>query len=63
MHGIAAKVPQKIGVLLKHHDVHTGARQQVAKHHAGGAATNDAALCLNGVHCMGALRSRAIMQP
>ena len=44
MNGVAAKVAQKIGVLLQHDDIDTGARQQKAQHHPGRATAGDAAL-------------------
>ena len=43
MHGVAAKIPEEVGVLLQHHDVDPGAPQQIAQHHAGGTAADDAA--------------------
>ena len=43
MNGIAAEVPQEIGVLLEHHDVDAGARQQQAEHEPARPATDDAA--------------------
>jgi hypothetical protein len=41
--GIAAEVAQEVGMLLQHHDVDAGARQQQPQHHAGGPAAGDAA--------------------
>ncbi len=43
MDGVAAEVAQEVGVLLQHHDVDAGARQQQPQHHAGGTAAGDAA--------------------
>jgi hypothetical protein len=43
MNGVAAKVAQEIAVLLQHHDINAGARQQETEHHAGRAAADDAA--------------------
>ena len=43
MDRVAAKVAQEVGVLLQHHDVDAGARQQEAEHHAGRPAADDAA--------------------
>ncbi len=43
MHGVAAKIPEEVGVLFQHHDVDPGAAQQIAQHHAGGTAADDAA--------------------
>ena len=37
MDGVAAEVAQEVGVLLEHHDIDAGARQQIAEHHAGRA--------------------------
>ncbi len=44
MDGVAAEVAQEVGVLLQHDGPDAGARQQEAQHHAGRAATHDAAL-------------------
>jgi hypothetical protein len=43
VHGVAAKVAQEVAVLLEHDGAHAGACEQVAEHHAGGAAADDAA--------------------
>ena len=43
MHGVAAKIPEEVGVLLQHHDIDPGAPQKISQHHAGGAAADDAA--------------------
>jgi hypothetical protein len=43
MDRVAAKIAQEVGVLLEHRHVDAGARQQIAQHHAGGAAAHDAA--------------------
>jgi hypothetical protein len=42
MDGVAAEIAQEIGVLFQHRDAHAGARQQIAEHHAGGSAADDA---------------------
>jgi hypothetical protein len=42
MHGVAAKVPQKVGVLFEHDHVDAGAGEQDAEHHAGRPAAGDA---------------------
>ncbi len=47
--GVAAEVAQEIGVLLQHHDIDAGARQQKAEHHAGGTAAGDDALRGDGL--------------
>ena len=44
MNRVAAEVAKEIGVLLQHHDLNAGARQQESEHHPGGAAARDAAL-------------------
>ena len=44
MHGVAAEIAKEVLVLFQHHDVHAGARQQKAEHHAGRSAAGDAAL-------------------
>ena len=49
--GVAAEIAQEIGVLLQHHDVDAGARQEKAEHHAGRAASGDGALCGDGLRC------------
>ena len=47
MNRVAAEIAKEIGVLLQHHDLNAGARQQESEHHAGGAAAGDAALGLD----------------
>ena len=44
MNGVAAEIAEEIGVLLQHHDLNAGARQQESEHHSGGPAAGDAAL-------------------
>ena len=44
MNRVAAEVAKEIGVLLQHHNMNAGARQQESEHHPGGAAARDAAL-------------------
>ena len=44
MNRVAAEIAEEIGVLLQHHDLNAGARQQESEHHAGGTAAGDAAL-------------------
>ena len=44
MNRVAAEIAEEIGVLLQHHDMNAGARQQESEHHPGGAAAGDAAL-------------------
>jgi hypothetical protein len=41
--GVAAKVAQKVRVLLEHDDVDARACQQIPQHHPGGTAAGDAA--------------------
>jgi hypothetical protein len=43
MHGIAAKIPEEVSVFLQHQRVDAGAAEQIAEHHAGRAAADDAA--------------------
>ncbi len=43
MNGVAAEIAKEIGVLLQHHHLDAGARQQEAEHHAGRSAAGDAA--------------------
>ena len=45
MHGVAAKIAKKIGILFQHDDIDAGARQQKTKHHSGGTAAGDTAFC------------------
>jgi hypothetical protein len=42
MHRIAAKIAEEVVVLLQHGYVNTGSCEQIAQHHAGRAASNDA---------------------
>src|SRR5450755_2344581 len=44
MHGIAAKIAQKIRVLFQYQGLYAGAPQQIAEHHAGRTTADDAAL-------------------
>ena len=44
MDRVAAEIAEEIRVLLQHHDVDAGAREQKAQHHSRGAAAGDAAL-------------------
>ena len=48
MNGVAAKVAQEIAVLLEHHDLDAGARQEQAEHHPGRPAAGNGAGGLNG---------------
>jgi hypothetical protein len=43
MHGVAAKIPEEIRVLFQHDRLDTGAAEQIAQHHAGRPAADDAA--------------------
>jgi hypothetical protein len=63
MNRVAAEVAQKIGVLLQHHDLDTGARQEVAEHHPGRAAAHHATtrrqpICHRGLHARPGERPR-----
>ncbi len=42
VNGVAAKIPEKIRVLLEHRDADTRTCEQKPKHHPGGSATNNA---------------------
>ena len=44
MNRVAAKIAKEIGMLLQHHDMNAGARQQKSKHYPSRAAAGDAAL-------------------
>ena len=48
MHGVAAKIAEEIRVLFQHHDIDPGAPEQIAEHHAGGPAADDAAADFHG---------------
>ncbi len=43
VNGVAAEIAKKIGVFFEQHDIDASAGQEVAEHHAGWAATDDAA--------------------
>lgn len=43
MNRVASKIPKKIAMLLKNHDLHAHARQEEGQHHPGGSAADDAA--------------------
>ena len=43
MDGVAAEVPEEVGVLLENQHVDAGARQEQAEHHPGRPAADDAA--------------------
>ena len=42
MNRVTAKIAQKVGVLLKHDDIHTRACEQKAEHHSGRSAAGNA---------------------
>ena len=44
MNRVAAEIAEEVRMLLQHHDVDAGARQQEAEHHSRGPAAGDAAL-------------------
>jgi hypothetical protein len=44
MHGVAAEIAQKIGVLLAHDNVNAGTGEEITEHHTGRAAARDCAL-------------------
>jgi len=50
MNSVAAKVPQEIAVLLQHHDIDSGARQQEPEHHPGRPAAGNAASRFDVLH-------------
>jgi hypothetical protein len=43
MNRVAAKVAEEVGMLFKHDDFNSGARQKEPEHHAGRTAAGDAA--------------------
>src|SRR5438876_1238201 len=49
MDRVAAKVTQKIGMLLEHDDINAGASQQETHHHPGRTTADDTATGLHGV--------------
>ncbi len=53
VNGIAAEVAQEIGMLLQHHHVDTGAREQIAGDQSGGSSAGDHARGCLGQHCHG----------
>ena len=53
MHGVAAEIAEEIGVLFQHDRFDSGAPEQIAQHHAGRPAADDAAAGVEG-----ALRGR-----
>jgi hypothetical protein len=59
MNGVAAKVAQEIGVLLKHDDVDSGTRQQEAEHEPARPAADDAATGRNLFGCHSSAPSRS----
>ena len=56
MDGVAAEVAQEVAVLLQHHDLDAGARQQEAQHHAGEPAAHDA-------HCRAVIPASWVRSP
>jgi hypothetical protein len=55
VHGIAAKIPEKVRVFFQDQRLDAGASQQISEHHPGGTTADDAAFCVNGTP--GRLRS------
>ena len=53
MHRVAAKVAQEVAVLLEHHHIDAGAREQEAEHHAGRPAAGYAAAGRDVGHLFG----------
>ena len=43
MHGVAAEIPEEIGMFFQHQGLDAGATQQISEHHAGRTAADDAA--------------------
>jgi hypothetical protein len=43
MYGVAAEIPEEVGVFFQHDRIDAGAPQQISQHHAGGATADDAA--------------------
>ena len=60
MHGVAAKVAQEVAVLLQHHHIDAGAREQEAQHHAGRPAAGDAAASGDVGSCYSAAQARRV---
>ncbi len=50
MHRVAAEIAQEVSVLFQHGNVHAGAGQKIAQHHAGGPAARDYACGGNLFH-------------
>lgn len=51
MDGVAAEVAEEVPMLLQYGDAPAGAGEQVAEHHASGAATRDHAITFHPVLC------------
>jgi hypothetical protein len=49
VNGVAAEIAKKIGVFFEDHDIDASAGQEVAEHHAGWAATDDAGTSVDSV--------------
>jgi hypothetical protein len=47
---VAAKISKKIGVFFEDQNIHASAGQKIRKHHAGRAATDDAATGVYSLH-------------
>jgi hypothetical protein len=47
MNRVASEIAEEISVLLQHHDLNAGARQQESQHHSSGTTAGDAALRRN----------------
>src|SRR5690348_12064900 len=50
VNGVAPEIAKKIGVFFENHDIDASAGQEVAEHHAGWAATDDAATSIQPLH-------------
>ena len=50
MNRVAAKIAQKVGMLLQHDNIHSHAGQQKTQHHASRTASGDTALGTQGLN-------------
>jgi hypothetical protein len=42
MHGVAAKIPEEVSMLLEHQRLNACPTQEIPQHHSGGSAADDA---------------------
>jgi|SRR6266478_8697016 len=59
MDGIAPEIAEEVGVPLENYYIHTHAGEQETQHDAGGSASRDTALCVQGVSHAGNINTMA----